>query len=414
MKSTTHFAETPNSKLVCDCPLGKNHALLGRPFREHYVTVDNDDDAHPIRHRCVCPFGRDHFADEPIESATRQAATMDINPRYRDDATICLRTRFGQEHERHIYSHIHPEGNGAGFYECPGLDASEAGYPYPVRPYSRTGFLHDDLVVDLVAWWHTYGTSESWGPVDRPLPLALDAAAKAFIEHASRRIRVHVEDEIKRKFIDAGVSRPEPEDLKAFVDAKIKEQTHPHPHIDFRREKGGRPARVWPVRSIQPYVPEGFVVCPYVNDDPKEPWFTYQLGDDGWAWFLYSERDDDYDRSRAYTWGDLNGSTVASGPLVEPLTSGQTALTEVLFSPPRRWEVGSPEPDMPSGFVVVREINGNTLPCDRFIRLSWPHEREDRWLHEDSGGRYTWDRINHETEGRTATPLVEVMPEELR
>lgn len=169
-------------------------------FLQHFVILEEGDaDGRPQFRSCNCPLGSDHFFDAPIEPAERLGAIVQFNVQYRDDVHVCLYTRFGRMHDPHLYSYIHPEGNGVGFYNCEGLLEEESGNPYPVRPRPRTGILADDLVDDLVSWWHVYGTSEIWEVTGEPLPLDLGAAAKLCVEHVRARLKQRMQETMRLK-----------------------------------------------------------------------------------------------------------------------------------------------------------------------------------------------------------------------
>lgn len=168
------------------------------PLQHFLILEEGDPDGHPQKRLCSCPLGSDHFFDAPMEPAERMG-TVHFNVRYRDDVHVCLATRFGRVHGPHLYSYIHPEGNGVGFYNCEGVVEEESGHPYPVRPRPRMGILSQDLVDDLVSWWHVYATSEIWEASGEPLPLALDAAAKFFVEHATARLTQRMEETLRRR-----------------------------------------------------------------------------------------------------------------------------------------------------------------------------------------------------------------------
>lgn len=169
------------------------------PLQHFVILEEGDADGHPRKRICSCPLGRDHFFDEPIQPAERMGAIVQFNVQYRDDVHVCLYTRFGRMHNSHIYSYIHPEGNGVGFYSCEGLVEEDAGNPYPVRPRPRTGILPDDLADDLVSWWHVYSTSEVWEVTGEPLPLDLGAAAKLYVEHITARLTQRMEETLRLK-----------------------------------------------------------------------------------------------------------------------------------------------------------------------------------------------------------------------
>ena len=336
------------------------------PPQSHFVTLEEPDiDGRPQQRPCDCPLGRNHFFDEPVEPAEKSNAAADLMvPRYRDDVTICLYTRFGREHERHTYSYIHPEANGVGWYDCSGLGPDEAGHPYPKRPTVRTGVFTDDLVDDLVEWWHVYATSEVWTPGDLVLPLALDAAARHFVTHAYGLI----EQQLKERWKDRVTQvQGEPEAPKPAPVAK-----------EYWRTREGRIARVWPKGSAAPRVRPGFQVCRVLNDR-METSSTFTKGALGDWWFLDNQR---------LAWHEINKDT---------------SLVEVLPPHARKWFRDDPEPDVPQGFEVARRLPQNSFA--RYVRLN--NGRQDRWVAKEGGDWHTWADIWY---GPGDSEIVEVMP----
>lgn len=54
-----------------------------------------------------------------------------------------------------------------------------------------TADTRDELVHDLVDWWHSYGIGGGrWEPTGEPLPEDLGVAAAAFIDHACTRLSI--------------------------------------------------------------------------------------------------------------------------------------------------------------------------------------------------------------------------------
>lgn len=56
--------------------------------------------------------------------------------------------------------------------------------------FEKLESLRDELVDDLVDWWHVYGEKTlSWSPIGKPLSLDLEEAAQSFIDHVIARVK---------------------------------------------------------------------------------------------------------------------------------------------------------------------------------------------------------------------------------
>lgn len=309
---------------------------------QHFVTLEEGDaDGRPQQRVCSCPLGSDHFFDAAMEPAERLGPVHPFSVQYRDDVHVCLYTRFGRMHEPHIYSYIHPEGNGVGFYSCEGLPEEESGSPYPIRPYPRTGILADDLADDLVSWWHVYSTSEVWGVTGEPLPLDLGAATKLYVEHITARLTQRMEETLRRKSRAWRAEREmQPPIVRVCPDeagcnhecgqSSCWRVKHGGPlsglfpndewPAQIQREHGVRPRRTWPIRSQEPVVPYGFTVAPNWGHLKKvDDRNVYKRAPHGW---LASGPDFD---GAVYSWVRINGTQAENGgtPLIEVLSESE-------------------------------------------------------------------------------------------
>lgn len=341
-------------------------------FLQHFVILEEGDaDGRPQFRSCNCPLGSDHFFDAPIEPAERLGAIVQFNVQYRDDVHVCLYTRFGRMHDPHLYSYIHPEGNGVGFYNCEGLLEEESGNPYPVRPRPRTGILADDLVDDLVSWWHVYGTSEIWEVTGEPLPLDLGAAAKLCVEHVRARLKQRMQETMRlkdRAWRAERETQPPPPDRcpddgacyhkcdgsscfrvhtaaplsGVFPDDRwpanlLMRNVVPTPVSECGHHECGRqkcyyrtpteiPRRTWPIGSPEPPVPLGFKVAPnweHQGIPEHKPSDIYVKTVNGWR-----ATGPAFDGG-TYRWEQINGAQAENGgtPLIEVFPESDTATT---------------------------------------------------------------------------------------
>lgn len=349
----------------------------------HYVILEEPDpDGRPQKRLCECALGTDHFFDAELKAATH-GARLDPLVIYRDDATVCLQVRFGQAHERHIYSYMTREARGVGFYECEGLPEEQAGHPFPARPYLRTGLVLDDLADDLVDWWHTYATTETWGPSGTVLPLGLDAAARQFVTHATSVIK----REIERRFVDERVQKP-----LETIEQVAERATTVDIVVPVARSVS-RPIRRWPISSVEPAVPIGFTVTPdWEHQERRADQLRYEKIKP-YRWKALGSTANGVEGG----WGSINGSQAENGG---------TPVVEVLTSTPRVWPVGSAEPEMPPGFHV-RDAERRQI----FKRVDTTGPA--RWLRlGDRLPPHTWGEINGAGPGNHRLDLVEVMPGE--
>lgn len=315
------------------------------PLQHFVILEEGDADGHPQKRICSCPLGRDHFFDEPIQPAERMGATVQFNVQYRDDVHVCLYTRFGRMHDPHLYSYIHPEGNGVGLYSCEGLVEEEAGNPYPIRPRPRTGILADDLADDLVSWWHVYGASEVWEVTGESLPLDLGAAAKLYVEHITTCLTQRMEETMRLKDRAWRAERETQLPLiRVCPDAagcnnecgqsscwRVKHGgplSGLFPHDEWpekiRRENGvfpvQRPRKTWSIGSPEPVVPNGFTVAPNWDHLKKlDDRNVYVKTAHGW---LATGPDLD---GVVYSWERVNGTQAENGgtPLIEVLIESE-------------------------------------------------------------------------------------------